>query len=104
MHADILMEQPPSADAGRRMLNVIRWVLSSLNEEPFGKKPYNPVLGQTPACAMSRLLLCCFVSKRMNRAGEVYRGVMGETVVLAEQVSHHPPGEPVASFSCSQTR
>ena len=31
------------------MLAVIRWVLASVNQEPFGRKPYNPVLVRAAA-------------------------------------------------------
>ena len=74
-HVSFLLEAPseagPEAEK-ERMLAVVRWCLSVLTEETFGLKPYNPILG------------------------EVYRGTVqvgddGPTVMLAEQVSHHPP-------------
>lgn len=63
----------PSLDPRERFLNVIRFNLSGLARERFGKKPYNPVLGE--------VYRCCFV----------HRGNGGETLLVAEQVSHHPP-------------
>ena len=66
---DICAAQDPEA----RFLNVLRFNLSGLARERFGKKPYNPVLGE--------VFRCCFP----------HRGAGGETVLVAEQVSHHPP-------------
>uniref|UniRef100_A0A7S0ZB59 Oxysterol-binding protein n=1 Tax=Timspurckia oligopyrenoides TaxID=708627 RepID=A0A7S0ZB59_9RHOD len=57
-----------------RFLQIFKFQLSGLPKERFGKKPYNPILG------------------------EVFRAVFkhadsshGTTLLLAEQVSHHPP-------------
>lgn len=63
----------PNLDARTRFLNVMRFNLSGLARERFGKKPYNPVLGE--------VYRCCFV----------HRGNGGETLLVTEQVSHHPP-------------
>lgn len=63
----------PKLDARARFLNVMRFNLSGLARERFGKKPYNPVLGE--------VYRCCFV----------HRGNGGETLLVSEQVSHHPP-------------
>lgn len=64
----------PNQDGMQRMLNVIRFNLSGLARERFGKKPFNPVLGE--------IYRCCYV----------HRGEQaGETLLVAEQVSHHPP-------------
>ncbi len=57
-----------------RMLAVLRFNLSGLAKEKFGKKPYNPVLGEVFRCAFAH-------REREN----------GTTVLVAEQVSHHPP-------------
>ncbi|CAN8072358.1 unnamed protein product [Agarophyton chilense] len=60
-------------DPETRLLNVMRFNLSGLAKERFGKKPYNPVLGEVYRCAF------------------VHRANGGETLLVAEQVSHHPP-------------
>lgn len=68
-------------DEQQRMLAVLRWFISSLNGSyssrvPKGeweKKPYNPVLGE----------------QYFMTWGAV--GNSGETDVVCEQVSHHPP-------------
>jgi hypothetical protein len=73
-------------DPERRMLLVLRWFLSTLKNQHSpvdenGKKkklkPLNPFLGEV------------FVGKWCDDAGE--------TKLVAEQVSHHPP---VTSFNC----
>lgn len=58
----------------KRMLAILRFNLSGLAKEKFGKKPYNPVLGEVFRCAFAH-------RERAN----------GTTVLVAEQVSHHPP-------------
>lgn len=71
-------------DATKRILSVTRWFISTLRSqycsrnESMGteKKPLNPFLGEV------------FVGKwEDSLAG----GKLGETVLLSEQVSHHPP-------------
>jgi oxysterol-binding protein-related protein 8 len=56
-----------------RFLAVLRFYFSGLSKERFGKKPYNPVLGE--------VFRSCFVHQNGG----------GYTVLVAEQVSHHPP-------------
>lgn len=63
----------PAQDAQSRFLNVLRFNFSGLARERFGKKPYNPIIGE--------VFRCCFV----------HRNTGGESVLLVEQVSHHPP-------------
>ncbi|EDO14879.1 hypothetical protein Kpol_1012p7 [Vanderwaltozyma polyspora DSM 70294] len=66
-----------------RMLSVTKWFISTLKSqycsrnESMGseKKPLNPFLGEL------------FVGKWENKDNEKF----GETVLLSEQVSHHPP-------------
>lgn len=66
-----------------RMLAVVRWFISTLKSqycsrnESMGseKKPLNPFLGEL------------FVGKWSNKSSPEF----GETVLLSEQVSHHPP-------------
>lgn len=72
---------PSADDECQRMLAFIRWYISALNASfssrvPKGeweKKPYNPVLGE----------------RWFATWGAV--GASGETQVVCEQVSHHPP-------------
>ncbi|OAD74207.1 hypothetical protein PHYBLDRAFT_111739 [Phycomyces blakesleeanus NRRL 1555(-)] len=72
---------PQADDELKRMLAFIKWFISSLNASyssrvPKGeweKKPYNPVLGEQFFMSWSDVDGC------------------GETNVICEQVSHHPP-------------
>ncbi|KAL3688147.1 hypothetical protein R1sor_014456 [Riccia sorocarpa] len=50
-----------------RFLAVVRWFISTVRPVPFGKAPYNPILGET------------------------HHVTAGNLSVLIEQVSHHPP-------------
>jgi hypothetical protein len=50
-----------------RFLAVIRWHISTTRPAPFGRAPYNPILGET------------------------HHVSAGDLNVLCEQVSHHPP-------------
>jgi Oxysterol-binding protein len=61
------------ADAKQRFMRVLTFYFSGLSKEKFGKKPYNPILGE------------------VFRAAFLHREEAGETVLVAEQVSHHPP-------------
>ncbi|PXF47909.1 Oxysterol-binding protein-related protein 5 [Gracilariopsis chorda] len=70
---ELLQDLCAASDPESRMLNVIRFNLSGLAKERFGKKPYNPVLGEVYRCAFA------------------HKGSGGETLLVAEQVSHHPP-------------
>jgi oxysterol-binding protein-related protein 8 len=56
-----------------RFLAVLRFYFSGLSKERFGKKPYNPILGE--------VFRSCFMHENGG----------GYTVLVAEQVSHHPP-------------
>lgn len=70
---ELLQDICASSDKYTRFLNVLRFNFSGLAKERFGKKPYNPVLGELYRCAFP------------------HKGAGGETLLVAEQVSHHPP-------------
>lgn len=70
---ELLQDICAAADPHARFFNVLRFNFSGLAKERFGKKPYNPVLGE--------VYRCCFPHK----------GAAAETLLVAEQVSHHPP-------------
>lgn len=79
-HVDLLLEPNFEKDDLQRMVLVLKWFVSTLKsqycsrEESLGgeKKPLNPFLGEI------------FVGKWES---EKY----GDTILLSEQVSHHPP-------------
>jgi len=66
-------------------LKVIAYYLSNLKQEinSFYKKPYNPILGETHTCSIE---------------SEKY----GQTIFIAEQVSHHPPISAVYMYNEKQ--
>lgn len=76
---ELQVESPEIA----RMLTMTKWFISTLKSQycsrnesmGYEKKPLNPFLGEL------------FVGKWENKANENF----GETVLLSEQVSHHPP-------------
>lgn len=78
---DLFTAIPKEDDELERMLAVVRWFISSMNGSyssrvPKGeweKKPYNPVLGE----------------QYFMQWGPI--GDSGDTDVVCEQVSHHPP-------------
>mmetsp|Transcript_6493 Transcript_6493/g.19707 ORF Transcript_6493/g.19707 Transcript_6493/m.19707 type:complete len:438 (+) Transcript_6493:98-1411(+) len=57
-----------------RFFKVMTWYFSGLPKEKFGKKPYNPILGEVFRCKF----------KHADAQD-------GETYLVCEQVSHHPP-------------
>eukprot|EP00053_Salpingoeca_punica_P016671 m.158367 g.158367 ORF g.158367 m.158367 type:complete len:775 (+) comp17019_c1_seq2:130-2454(+) len=60
-------------DGFKRLVLVTRWVLSWVLIRPNGwKKPYNPLLGEVQRCMYEQ-------------------GPQDKTLVVLEQVSHHPP-------------
>ncbi|KAL2630266.1 hypothetical protein R1flu_014952 [Riccia fluitans] len=63
-----LLEQcADGATPAERFLAVVRWFISTVRPVPFGKAPYNPILGET------------------------HHVTAGDLNLLIEQVSHHPP-------------
>mmetsp|Transcript_9228 Transcript_9228/g.24371 ORF Transcript_9228/g.24371 Transcript_9228/m.24371 type:complete len:424 (-) Transcript_9228:1104-2375(-) len=72
---ELLVDIVEAASPEERFLQVLRYQLSGLPKERFGKKPYNPVLGEVFRAAF----------KHANTEKH------GVTLLLAEQVSHHPP-------------
>jgi len=70
---ELIRELVAAPSPSERFLQLVRFFLSGLPKERFGKKPYNPVLGE------------------VFRAAFQHRDGGGTTVMLAEQVCHHPP-------------
>lgn len=70
---ELIRELVVAPTPAARFLELVRFFLSGLPKERFGKKPYNPVLGE------------------VFRAAFLHRDGGGSTVMLAEQVCHHPP-------------
>jgi len=65
----IITNLPQVKDPLQRILLMAKWYLSAQTQDPYGKKPLNPILGETFRCIKKDV-------------GWYY---------IAEQVSHHPP-------------
>jgi len=76
-HIDILMRANHEDDPMKRMLQVCRWYLTFTQQEKIGKKPYNPILGETHLVWVDH--------------DKENQGIKGKTIYFSEQVSHHPP-------------
>ncbi|ODQ68494.1 Oxysterol-binding protein [Nadsonia fulvescens var. elongata DSM 6958] len=85
-HPDIFVAIAEEADPEKRILLVTKWFITTLRgqyasrNEQLGseKKPLNPFLGEI------------FMGKYQPAAGTPTRDI-GETILVSEQVSHHPP-------------
>ncbi|KAF8444179.1 hypothetical protein BGX38DRAFT_1095316 [Terfezia claveryi] len=81
-HPALFVAPAKEQDPEKRALAVLKWFLSTLKQqyssrnEKLGseKKPLNPFLGEL------------FLAKWEDKTGEI-----GDTVLISEQVSHHPP-------------
>jgi len=81
-HPALFVAPARERDPGKRALAVLKWFLSTLKQqyssrnEKLGseKKPLNPFLGEL------------YLGKWEDKSGEI-----GETILISEQVSHHPP-------------
>lgn len=78
--ADKLAAASELKDPIDRLAEVMAWCMTSSENEPFNKKPYNPVLGEE---------LTCWID----------HGADSKTVFRAEQVSHHPPVSAFVMFN-----
>jgi len=85
---DIATKQTPE----ERMVQVLKWYLSSFSASRKGnnaKKPYNPIIGEMFRCWWS--LPPAPAPTAPQRPGPVPWVRTSDVVFLAEQVSHHPP-------------
>ena len=95
-HPDLFKGIPDFQDPGDRMIQVLKWYLSSFHAGRKGdvaKKPYNPILGE---------IFQCFYDLTEDKSVKVNNGNnygtepipwanKSDVSFLAEQVSHHPP-------------
>lgn len=74
LHGKIIQSIQTESDPTQRFLLVCRWYLAGWHFKPPGvKKPYNPILGEVFQCKWD------------------WGSDQGNTIYVAEQVSHHPP-------------
>merc|ERR1719186_331900 len=95
-HPDIFTDIAVKSSQEERMVQVLRWYLSSFSasrKSTIAKKPYNPIIGEMFRCWWPMPSLA---SPTPTQSAPPVPGPVpwcGDTdlVFLAEQVSHHPP-------------
>ena len=103
-HPDIFTDIAVKATPEERMVQVLRWYLSSFSasrKSTVAKKPYNPIIGMLLRLYWKLLLLYipCYRRNIPSLAPPLADKVTApipwsaatDLVFLAEQVSHHPP-------------
>ena len=91
------------------MVATVRWYLSAFHggNRALAKKPYNPIIGETFSCHFKvpgqtdselrtvAILKIALVAGgcEFAKSGPCSTASDSDLVYIAEQVSHHPPGE-----------
>ncbi|KAK9730988.1 Oxysterol-binding protein [Popillia japonica] len=91
-HPDIFVQIADLKDPKERMIQVVRWYLSSYHagrKSAVAKKPYNPILGEIFYCLWD--LPDSDSSEGVAPEGPVSWCKCNQLAFVAEQVSHHPP-------------
>ncbi|XP_026461869.1 oxysterol-binding protein-related protein 9 isoform X2 [Ctenocephalides felis] len=92
-HPDAFVKIADLKDPRDRMVQVVRWYLSSYHagrKSAVAKKPYNPILGEIFKCHWD-------IDKRVEKSdalvsdGPIPWCNRDQLTFIAEQVSHHPP-------------
>lgn len=101
-HFDMLRELQKRivVDPYDRLFIVLKWFFTAFKFRPDGaKKPCNPVLGEVFGCVYQ-----CDPNSRFKSEEAADRvDQQGTMVVLAEQVSHHPPVSALHAEGCGIT-
>ncbi|XP_025832138.1 oxysterol-binding protein-related protein 9 [Agrilus planipennis] len=92
-HPDLFVRIADLRDPKDRMIQVVKWYLSSYHagrKSSVAKKPYNPILGEVFRCYWD---LPSISEDSCNRVpdGPIPWANQNELTFVAEQVSHHPP-------------
>lgn len=97
-HPDLFKSIPDHNDPGDRMIQVLKWYLSSFHAGRKGdiaKKPYNPILGEIFQCFYDMSDKTDTNSKINGQNDYCTEPITwankSDVSFLAEQVSHHPP-------------
>lgn len=95
-HTDIFLEIVEKKNAHDRMIQVMKWYLSTLHagrKSPVAKKPYNPILGEIFQCwySVPQLEQSGSSDRTLVSDGPVTWSTRDQLSFIAEQVSHHPP-------------
>ncbi|RZB39496.1 oxysterol-binding protein-related protein 9 [Asbolus verrucosus] len=92
-HPDIFVRIADLKEPKERMVQVVRWYLSSYHagrKSSVAKKPYNPILGEVFRCHWD-FPACKDVDDGVVADGPVPWCRRDQLSFIAEQVSHHPP-------------
>ncbi|GLV39794.1 uncharacterized protein CBL_08140 [Carabus blaptoides fortunei] len=92
-HPDIFVKIADLKDPKERMIQVVRWYLSSYHagrKSSVARKPYNPVLGEVFRCHWD-IPGTEDISNECVDDGPVPWCHQDQLTFVAEQVSHHPP-------------
>nr|XP_023024063.1 oxysterol-binding protein-related protein 9 [Leptinotarsa decemlineata] len=93
-HPDMFLKIADIKDPRDRMVQVVRWYLSSYHagrKSSVAKKPYNPVLGEIFRCHWDVPNADIGTNDTLAEDGPVPWCKKSQLVFVAEQVSHHPP-------------
>ncbi|KAB0805485.1 hypothetical protein PPYR_02455 [Photinus pyralis] len=95
-HPDIFISIADFNTPRDRMIQVVRWYLSSYHagrKSSVAKKPYNPVLGETFSChwELPPTSPRSQHNEQLVSDGPVPWASRDQLTFIAEQVSHHPP-------------
>ncbi|CAG9813105.1 unnamed protein product [Phaedon cochleariae] len=93
-HPDMFVKIADLKDPRERMVQVVRWYLSSYHagrKSSVAKKPYNPILGEVFRCHWDVPDADIGTNDSLAEDGPVPWCKKSQLAFVAEQVSHHPP-------------
>jgi len=98
-HPDIFTDIAVKESQEERMVQVLRWYLSSFSasrKSTIAKKPYNPIIGEIFRCwwslpSITNNLAASNATINSTSPPPIPWCSSSDLVFLAEQVSHHPP-------------
>ncbi|XP_056630031.1 oxysterol-binding protein-related protein 9-like isoform X3 [Diorhabda sublineata] len=93
-HPDMFLNIPNIKDPRDRMVQVVRWYLSSYHagrKSTVAKKPYNPILGEVFRCHWDVPNVDNGSDDSLVDDGPIPWCKKSQLTFVAEQVSHHPP-------------
>lgn len=93
-HPDLFLKIVDFKDPKDRLIQVVRWYLSSYHagrKSTVAKKPYNPILGEIFQCHWDVNEAGDVIDESVSNDGPVPWCRRDQLTFIAEQVSHHPP-------------
>lgn len=95
-HPDLFLKIADLKEPRERMVQVVRWYLSSYHagrKSTVAKKPYNPILGEIFQCHWEVPDADSQPDSSVSNEGPVPWCRRDQLTFIAEQVSHHPPSK-----------